>query len=293
MKYMATLFRLKRRSGSDERGLTMMELLVAMALSSLLVVIMFRIFSDQSKSFLENRQAAELQQEMRWAINYLSDRIKLAGNGVPPTSYFTVVENFDGGPDYTDSLAILGCYKNLIVTTDQPMGNEGSQVKVDNTVGMAEGDLAIISDGTFTEVFMITGINSSHLWHDTFLPWNDDKKLDHRYLEGSSLTIATHYSFFVCDDEDGRLSLLVQTQNYPPQPLISDVDDFQIRFKMKDDSWQDEVTKEEIYDIRMVEILLRARTPREITGYVDPTYGDGYKRLEMKTIVVPKNITIM
>ncbi len=277
----------------NERGMTMIELMVALVISGILVSLIFQFFSLSTSSFAEHRQTAEMQQELRWAIDYVGERLKLAGNGVPPTSGWAVIANTDGVAGEPDSLSILGSYRSLVVNTDQTMGNQGSQVKVNSVDGIEVGDLCVISDGTFTEIFMVTGMNALHLWHDTFPPWNDDNRLDHRYVANSSICVITHYSFFVDTDAEGRSNLMVTSQAYNPQVLLGDVDDFQIRFRMKDDSWQDEVDSDEIYDIRMVEITIRARSPEPIQGYTDPVYGDSYKRIEMKSVIIPKNITII
>jgi type II secretory pathway pseudopilin PulG len=272
--------------------MTLVEMMMALLISSILVTLIFQFFASQAASFEETRQTSEMQQELRWAINFVGEHLKLAGNGIPPTSGWALISNADGGSN-PDSLSVLGSFKSLVINTTQTMGNEGSQVKVDNTVGVESGDLAVISDGTFTEIFMITDINSLHLWHDTYPPWNDDNKLDHRYALDSTLSIVTNYTFYVGPDEDGNDALLVETQAYYPQVLLGNVDDFQIRFIMKNGDYQDEISADEIYDIRMIEITIRARTPEPIRDYVDPVYGDAYKRVEMQSVIIPKNITII
>lgn len=282
-----------RKNDHGENGMTIIELVVAMTISLMLMTVLFKFLSDQTSSFVESRQTSEMQQELRWAITFVSDHVKLAGNGVPPTCGWPVIANTNGDSGASDSLSVLGCYKNLMITTTQPMGNEGSQIKVDNTDGMEIGDLCVITDGTFQEIFMVTDIITSHLWHQTALPWNDDSKLDHRYVQNSSVSVVSHYSFFVDTDDEGHSNLMLKSQAYDPQILIGDVDNFQIRFKMKDGTWLDEPGNDEIYDIRMVEVTVRAKTPKELKNYVDPIYGDAYKRIEFKSVVIPKNITII
>lgn len=279
-------------TAASERGMTIMELMMAMMISSILVIMMFQFFSSQANSFMESRQSAEMQQELRWALTYLGDHLKLAGNGVPPTCGWKVLDNVDGPSGAPDTVKVIASYKSLVITTTQTMGNTGSQVKIDNNEGIEVGDLAVISDGTFQEIFLITAMSSDlHLWHDAWPPWNEDNQLDHKYVAGSSLTIVTYYQFFVEHEDDGTSNLMVQTQHYPPQVLLGDVDDFQVRLKLKDGSWVDETDL--TTDIRMIEISVRARSPEPLKDYEDPHYGDAYKRLEMKTLVVPQNIYFM
>jgi len=151
------------KTSSGERGVTLIELVVATTIATLLVTAVFQFFSTQSSSFIESRQNAEMQQELRWAMQFLSENVKLAGNGVPPISVdgtgFQVIDNANGANGASDSLSIIGSFRSLVITLDQNMGNEGAQIKcsdkgnvppipVENLLEV--GDLAVISDGTFT-----------------------------------------------------------------------------------------------------------------------------------------------
>ena len=276
----------------SESGMTIVELLVAMTISAILITLAFQFLSSQVYSFTEKRQIAELQQELRWAMTFISDNVKLAGNGVPTTTGWSVIRAANGLNGAPDSLTIMGSFKSVNITTTQPWGNAGAQEKLDDTSEIEIGDLCVISDGTYSEIFIITDKTDLHVWHDTFLPWNDDKKLDHRYAEGSTLTVISYYQFYIDTDAQGRTNLVLKHQYYPPQILAGDIDDFQVRFQMKSGQWRNEVDANEIYDIRVVEITIRAKTPEPIPNYTDPVYGDSYKRVELKSQVIPKNIVI-
>lgn len=285
--------RIKTLYGSGENGFTMVELLVAMSISAILAMLAFQFLTSMASSFGEKRQVAEMQQELRWGMNFLSETVQLAGNGVPPTSGWPVIKATDMPDGEPDSLTIIGCFKSINVTTTQPWGNAGAQEKLDDTSEIEIGDLAVISDGTYSEIFMITDKTDLHVWHDTYPPWNDDKKLDHRYAEGSTLTVISYYQFYVETTDEGRKNFVLKHQYYPPQILVGDVEDFQVRFQMKNGEWIDEPDSDEIYDIRIVEVTIKARSPEPVPNYTDPAYGDGYVRVELKSKVIPKNITII
>ncbi len=113
---------------SGERGVTLVELMVATTIALILVTLIFQFFTTQSKSFMETRQNAETQQELRWALQFLSENVKLAGNGVPPVSIdltgFQVIDNADGASGAPDSLSVIGSFRSLVITLDQSMANE-------------------------------------------------------------------------------------------------------------------------------------------------------------------------
>ena len=75
----------QRKSVHGESGMTIVELVVAMTISSILLVMIFQFLSSQANNFIEAKQTADMQQELRWAVKFISDHLKQAGNGVPPT----------------------------------------------------------------------------------------------------------------------------------------------------------------------------------------------------------------
>lgn len=297
------------RSGArGERGMTLAELLVATVIGGILITLLFQFFSTQSASFLQGRENSEMQQELRWAMQFVSEHVRLAGNTVPQVlldeTGSQVIRNYDGAGGSPDSLSIIGSFRSVVITLDQNMGNEGSQIKCSDKANsppvslvdlFTDGDVVFISDGTYSELFQITRIMADHLFHETSLPWNDDNKLDHRYAEGSTLTAVTNYVFFVDTDEEGRPNLMVRTLVHPPQVLAGDIEQFQVRFRMRNGLWQDTVDAGELTrnEVSQVEIYIRARSHDPIKGYRNPQYGDAYKRMELRTIVIPKNISVM
>ncbi len=278
---------------NSESGMTLVEIIVALTISAIIGTMAFQFLSMMTDDFAESHQSSEMQQELRWAMKFLSDHVKLAGNGVPPTCGWPMLKSSNGLSGEPDSLIIMGCFKSVNITTTQQWGNAGAQEKLDDTSEIEIGDLAVISDGTYSEVFILTDKTDSHVWHGIYPPWNDSKKLDHRYASGSSLTIVSYYNFYVETNDDGSSNLVLKHQFYGSQILAGNIEDFQLRFQMKNGEWIDEPDSEEIYDIKVIEITIRVKSPKPIPNYVDPVYGDSYKRIELKSQVIPKNITVI
>lgn len=283
--------KLTRRAG-EERGMTILELLVAMSISAILITLGFQFLRNSGESFVQKREMAEMQQELRWAMQFVQDHMKLAGNGVPPACGWPPIDPGNGPSNSPDTVTVLGNFKSILATLSQNMGNTGSQVKVFTTEGIEIGDLCIISDGTFSEIFLATDLTDTHIWHDTFLPWNDDGKLDHRYDAGSSLQIASYYTFYTDVDDNGVRNLYLRTQYYDGQVLLGDVEDFQVRYQMKDGRWEDYFDDSEVYDVRVVEVVITSKTPTAIKTYTDPIYGDGHRRVVLSSKIIPKNVVI-
>jgi hypothetical protein len=293
----------RKASGRGERGMTVVELIVAMCIGAILLTLTFQFFNTQTNNFLQGRQNSEMQQELRWGLQFISYYVKLSGNGVPSVSLddtgHRIIQNVNGAGNAPDSLLIIGSFRSLVVSLDQTMASTSAQIKCSDKANSPAkplsnlfeiGDLGVISDGTSTEVFMMTNIQNDLISHATLAPWNTSNNLDRTYNVGSTIIPATEYCFFIATDASGHPNLMVRTQSYAPEILAGDVDGFQVRFLMKSGDYKNEIDANEIEDVRQIEITLRGRTPQPIAGYTDPAYHDHYKRLELKTLIIPKNL---
>jgi prepilin-type N-terminal cleavage/methylation domain-containing protein len=63
------------------RGITLIELLIALVISSILIAGIYRTFIQQQKSYATQDQVADMQQNVRVAINRMMREIRMAGFG--------------------------------------------------------------------------------------------------------------------------------------------------------------------------------------------------------------------
>lgn len=63
------------------KGLTLIELLVALVISAILVAGMYRTFINQQKTYTVQEQVVDMQQNMRGGINRMMREIRMAGFG--------------------------------------------------------------------------------------------------------------------------------------------------------------------------------------------------------------------
>ena len=62
-----------------QKGFTLVELLVAMAISSIVLGAMVVFFTTQNRSYTRTTATADIQQVVRAGIDFMSDTIRLAG----------------------------------------------------------------------------------------------------------------------------------------------------------------------------------------------------------------------
>jgi prepilin-type N-terminal cleavage/methylation domain-containing protein len=75
-------------------GLTLIELLLALALSGILTAVLYRAFISQYKTYTVQDQVAELQQNIRTAMGQMTREIRMAGYGGDILSIFGNVNGF-------------------------------------------------------------------------------------------------------------------------------------------------------------------------------------------------------
>jgi prepilin-type N-terminal cleavage/methylation domain-containing protein len=64
-----------------KKGLTLIELLIALILSSILIAALYRIFITQQKTYTVQDQVVDIQQNLRIAIGQITREIRMAGYG--------------------------------------------------------------------------------------------------------------------------------------------------------------------------------------------------------------------
>lgn len=101
----------------DDRGFSLVELLIAMALTGLVAMAAYTVFSTSNWSYMVQDQVSEAQQNVRVAMDRMTSDIRLAGFGLPdpPFSFdfgggnaFNAPITFANSSTGADTITILG-----------------------------------------------------------------------------------------------------------------------------------------------------------------------------------------
>jgi type II secretory pathway component PulJ len=95
-----------------QKGITLIELMIALILALIVTAAILTIFISNVKSSAENIQMMQLNQELRDAMNFMSDELKRHGYSSNSTS--AAMNTLDTA---TASCVIYGYTDNLAVTT--------------------------------------------------------------------------------------------------------------------------------------------------------------------------------
>ena len=102
---------MNRHRCKRSKGVTLIELLIALVISAILVAGIYRVFVRQQKSYATQEQVADMQQNVRVAINRMIREIRMAGFGGKN-------ENLSGNNDIIAVLVNVNGFANIINAVD-------------------------------------------------------------------------------------------------------------------------------------------------------------------------------
>jgi prepilin-type N-terminal cleavage/methylation domain-containing protein len=117
------------------KGVTLIELLIVLVISSILIAALYRVFISQQKTYTVQDQVTDMQQNARQSINRMMSEIRMAGFGnvsmVLPVTFGAKTFNNVVNPDapVASSLTII-CAIQGGATITQPATPNSNQIKV-------------------------------------------------------------------------------------------------------------------------------------------------------------------
>jgi len=95
--------RMKVRGTSYQRGITLIELLVALVICAIAIAGIYQIFIAQSKAYVVQDQVVEIQQNIRNAMEMIVRDLRMAGFDYDNTTSPARIEDFKPSPPYLAS----------------------------------------------------------------------------------------------------------------------------------------------------------------------------------------------
>jgi len=159
-------------------GFTVIELLIASLIMAIIVIGVLSVYVKGNKTASDQQQFAQLQQDVRAAMYYVSRDIRMAGAGLPANFYFSAVQGTDnesqGGAVAPDRLQLMGNTLTPLGLTIQSSNGSGTKIYLpDYTLEQYPypdsyyvGQIVILfpsssSSCTGAAVRQITGVNHS------------------------------------------------------------------------------------------------------------------------------------
>ena len=228
-------------------GLTLIELLVAMLLSSIVLLTAYTLLNYQQHYFTQHKAQIQLEQNKRFAQFMLSNAIRQAGffgcralanskitnhSSFDPTKLFAVFSYQAIGNSWrpslprgikvkpgTDVLAIIYVNPNTALLSTV-MLNPADNITLNKTSLFTSGDSVVISDCEQADVFTISQINGykKQLYHSM--------ALSHAYNIPAEVGQLMYYLFYIQPDD----TLYMLDNSKIPEELVEHIDSLTLLF---------------------------------------------------------------
>ena len=145
-----------------QRGLTLIELMVALALSFIVIGAVYRTFTSQQRTYTIQDQVAEAQQSARVAMNILMRDLRMAGHGKPDGNVVIGGKEYNHSievatdPDNEDSyiMTLVGCFGSPKGYLTKTADKDETQIWVRST----GNELSKIFDSSRSDYIFIGGM---------------------------------------------------------------------------------------------------------------------------------------
>ena len=275
-------YRLRR-----SKGLTLIELLVAMAVSGILIAGVYRTFIGQHKTYAAQEQIVDMRQNARVAISRMMREIRMAGFGnvSDVLSLSGGVNSFTqvitpGSNGFGNAITIVGGFRQIKdPTTGDPI-----------TVTSAAGNTITLSkatdefDGNAHKYISVGGIGSYIVQSRSGSNLTLDRTPIHPVGANIFKISAITYDLYL---SDGKIVLgrNENTGGYS-QPVAEHIETLGFRYTLDDGSESDFPVNPS--RIRMVKVTVTART-----SVSDPEFKggtEGYRRRTITSNILVRNM---
>lgn len=265
-----------KRCLAANAGLTLMELIIAIVLSGVVLVGIFRIFNSNSKSYNLQEQINDMHQNAQYAIKRLSEELMQVGADLPDTNYTYLFTN----STVKDSIALMVnkrgakqvCAYAVPSSRTIPIDNAKPFIGAEKLIKMmpTRAVTTYLIDKSYTTALFVKGI-------DTASETDSIRLTTPAFLLIDDIVFATEsVSFF----KDSIYLCMNSANNH----LAENIDSLAIVLL---DISNNPTTTFRL--VRAAHIYVRARTAHPDIAYHHPLFGDGYRRVEFSMDVRLRN----
>jgi len=268
---------------ANQRGATLIELLIASVIGLIVVASAFEIYLTQHRNWIIQDEVTDTQQAVRASIRMLSKHIRMAGHGLPQIAEPIVA--FDSNPD-----TILIMYEpaeGCDVPIEHDMPQPSSELRCDGH------DISCFKEDTWGyiydpmadtgEFFFITQVQvaASHIQHNAAL----NAQLSRCYPKGSQVYQVEAYRFYIDQSDSLHPMLITEEMGQQPEPYADNIEDLQFRYVMQNGDTLDVPNQSRL--VRRVLITVIGRTDR-----TDLQFEGEYRRRGFATEVLVRNLNL-
>ena len=256
-------------------GFTMVEILVALAMASIIITVAFRSYIVQHNQLMVQEDVSEIQANARAVAELLAQEIRKTGYMLPG-----IVTSMEASNSNPDTIVIKYATSKLFgVFLDQPTlaANSGLQCIGNSINGVAAGDWIYIYDEAADsgEALAITDVdyNNGIIYHDVH-------PLGRMYPGGSKLYSIERDKFYVDNSDTSHPNLMIERLGQPPEVYAENIEHLDFEYYMADST--STIMFADPEEVRMIGINVRAKSFRPELNTVDGDYRKREFTLKVK-----------
>ena len=316
----------RQRSGDriprhSEAGFSLIEVMAALVILAIALTAVFATFISQQKSFTVQNRVAEMQQNLRQAVEYMSRDIRMAGYAIPdnvtiPTNIVAAgvtslrslyAKDNTTGPDQIYILYLFDMDANQPRASDNASGGpyNGASITVATTAGfLTTGrELVLITDGTTADLYETSAAGGTTLTFAGGYTYNSGHSKSYPFP--STVAKARFVRYFIDSTTDPTHPTLMVDRmgGAAAQPLADDIEDMQLTYGLDTngdgnvDTWTSSpAIPSQIRQIRL-QFIARTRLPEAGWSETRPALGnraagttpDGYRRRTYDIVIDVRN----
>ena len=220
-----------------QRGLTIIELLIAVVLSTVLIGVAFQIAIIVLTGYREHREAVGIQRSARASLDLIADAVRNASAGVPTAKLtdaagctdveaISVLDATDG----PDELTVITAAGVALTSVRELFEETSGAITVLDGTGLAAGDTIIVTDFDVGHAVRLASVpDNGSDWTLGIEPITCPG-VDFAYAPGA-LVLRAKVSRFYVEDVDGVPTLFLDPDGDgadPAEPLAEGIEDFQV-----------------------------------------------------------------
>ncbi len=244
-------------AGQHQRGVTLIELMVALTISAILAAGAVQIFRSARGGFHTNEAVARVQENGRFGVEFLASQIRGSTGGTGCAEEADLNSTLNSDPDInfsgpslqgseggginlithtgaSDSFTVRGTDPSISLDLQSNMPNVSARLDA-GPAGASQvevGDILMVTDCNQADVFQVTNFNGNALVHNAGSPpsggpGNSTQMLSKSYTTAAQIAAAYDITYRLRQDGDGNPQL-VRVRNGNVEPLVDGVVDMQV-----------------------------------------------------------------
>ncbi len=260
---------------NDNSGFTLVEILIALIVASVIISVAFELYLTQHNQLLVQEDVSEIQGNARAAAELLAEEIRKTGYLLP--GIITSMEATNSNPD---TLVVKYATPKLAgVFLDQPVltGSDALRCTGNPLNELVAGDWVFIYDEAADsgEAFVVTDVD-----HYNNTIYHDLNPLARTYPVGSALYAIARNKFYIDYSDRANPNLMIERLGQPPEIYAEHIEHLDFEYYLEDGTSTTMYANP--FDVRMIGINVRAKSFRPELNTVNGDYRKREFTLKVK-----------